>query len=251
MSESESHKNYPIVPPSELRCVWMTAGVLSYQLCEKKFDCEQCPLDLALRQRYVSGQPERLRPEPIGGDRTTHEATGGMRYARKHVWVRATGEHMARVGIDPGLASVLVSPKAVVLPANGEQLEKNKMCCWIVMDGGTLPLISPVAGKVRSTNTYLAENPLAVCLSPLGQGWLFELSVQGAIGDDPELLSVPDAAAVFAHDDQRFQTLLSAELSKGGAVVGQTLADGGQPLSSISEMLGPSKYFKIVRSVYA
>ncbi|MFL6213965.1 MAG: hypothetical protein ACJ74J_08740 [Blastocatellia bacterium] len=29
-------------------CVWMQAGVVGYKLCDRQFDCEHCPFDLAL-----------------------------------------------------------------------------------------------------------------------------------------------------------------------------------------------------------
>ncbi len=31
-------------------CVWMTAGVIRFWLCDRGFDCENCPLDRALRR---------------------------------------------------------------------------------------------------------------------------------------------------------------------------------------------------------
>jgi glycine cleavage system H protein len=251
MSESEAESVHPIVPPGELRCVWMTAGVLSYQLCERKLDCEQCPLDVALRQRFIDQQSlhghERAPIEP----RRTEQPRRNLLYGRKHMWVSSHDVHTVRLGLEPGFASVLVSPKAVVLPSIGERIVRNKVCAWIVMDGGTLPIVSPISGKVCETNAYLAENPHAICSSPLGRGWLFELLIESAVVHDSDLLPVADAARIYAEDERRFQALLSAELMKGGADVGITLADGGQALENLSEMLGPSKYFKLVRNIYA
>lgn len=31
-------------------CVWMSAGVLRFWLCDRGFDCDRCPLDAALRR---------------------------------------------------------------------------------------------------------------------------------------------------------------------------------------------------------
>jgi glycine cleavage system H protein len=250
MNESEAESVHPIVPPGEIRCVWMTAGVLSYQLCERKLDCEQCPLDVALRQRFVDQQLLHGQERPVVEARGVEQPRRNMLYGRKHMWVSAHDDHTARLGLEPGFASVLVSPKAVVLPSIGEHVVRNKVCAWIVMDGGTLPIVSPISGKVCETNDYLAENPHAIGSSPLGQGWLFELLTEGAVVHDNELLPVANAARIYAEDERRFQALLSAELMKGGADVGITLADGGQALENLSEMLGPSKYFKLVRNVY-
>jgi glycine cleavage system H protein len=166
------------------------------------------------------------------------------------MWVSSHDDHVARLGLEPGFASVLVSPKAVVLPSIGEQIVRNKVCAWIVLDGGTLPIVSPISGKVCDSNAYLAENPHAICSSPLGQGWLFEIVIEGTVLHDNDLLPVAEAVRIYAEDERRFQTMLSTELTKGGADVGITLAEGGEALENLCEMLGPSKYFKLVRSVY-
>jgi glycine cleavage system H lipoate-binding protein len=250
MSESDSLGKYPIIPPGEIRCVWMDAGLVSYQLCERKLECDECPLDIALRQPFNDHQGVHSMRAALARDRGTPGVHGGMLYGRKHVWVRAGAEHSVRIGIEPGLASVLISPKAIVLPAVGEHVVRNKVCAWIVIEGGTLPIVSPISGTVCLTNTYLAENPHAVCMSPLGQGWLFELTVERAVESDSDLLPVAEAAHFFAEDERRFQGLLSAELARGGEVVGQTLADGGQVLSNLPEILGPTKYFRLVRNIY-
>jgi glycine cleavage system H protein len=251
MSESESQGKYPIVPPNEIRCVWMTAGVVSYQLCDRKLECEQCPLDIALRQRFASQRMPFPRKSSATNDLAIPEIPTGTLYGRKHVWVRAGDPHTVRIGLEPGFASALVSPKAVVLPAIGETVVRNKVCSWIVLEGGTLPIVAPISGKVRMTNAKLAENPHTVCMSPLGSGWLFELTVEAAVLQDSDLMTVAEVAPIFAEDEKKFQNLLMAELSKGGEVVGPTMADGGQALSGLSEILGPAKYFRLVRNIYS
>jgi len=251
MSDIDSQKQYPIVPPNELRCVWMTAGVLSYQLCERKFECEQCPLDIALRQRFVNREMALGGAVADSSGADVEETHGAILYGRKHVWLRQENNEVVRIGLEPGIASVLVSPKAVVLPSLGEKIVQDKVCAWIVLDGGTLPIVSPLGGKVIATNSRLAENPHAVCLSPLGQGWLFELSVEAGAVKNAEVFSAAEIARVYADDERRFQAMLTAELMRSGSGIGPTPADGGQALTDIAEMLGAAKYFKLLRNAYA
>ena len=173
-----------------------------------------------------------------------------MSFGRKHVWLRPSGEHGVRFGLEPRLASMIVAPKAIVLPAMGECVVRNKVCAWIVLEGGTLPIVSPIGGQVRLTNTHLADNPHAVCLSPLDEGWMFELTIEPSAVNDADLLSKAESALVFAEDDRRFRERLSSELSRAEKTVGPTLMDGGEALENASEMLGPTKYFKLVREIY-
>ncbi len=55
MSDFETEHGRPILPPDELRCVWMSAGILSYQLCDRAFDCDHCALDQAMRPHFAPG----------------------------------------------------------------------------------------------------------------------------------------------------------------------------------------------------
>lgn len=47
---------YMLAPPKDEQCVWMAAGVLTYKLCNKEFQCETCKLHLALAE---GGKPHR------------------------------------------------------------------------------------------------------------------------------------------------------------------------------------------------
>jgi hypothetical protein len=38
-----------LYPPGELKCVWMSAGLLDYRLCSREGHCEICPFDQAMR----------------------------------------------------------------------------------------------------------------------------------------------------------------------------------------------------------
>jgi hypothetical protein len=40
-----SPARFPIIPPEEKRCVWMSAGIVPYQLCNRKCDCTDCDID--------------------------------------------------------------------------------------------------------------------------------------------------------------------------------------------------------------
>ena len=70
----------PRMPPpaGALPCVWMSAGLVAYKLCDRGFECDGCPFDQAMRGARpapagVSGRsrfaaaaavPATLRPAP-------------------------------------------------------------------------------------------------------------------------------------------------------------------------------------------
>lgn len=50
-----------------LKCIWMLAGVLTYRLCDRQYDCEHCPLDAALRETAPSQPNLALGPVMADG----------------------------------------------------------------------------------------------------------------------------------------------------------------------------------------
>jgi glycine cleavage system H protein len=229
----------------------MTAGIVSYQLCDRDFDCDHCPLDAAIRRQY---HPERellhkskvdFQKTPSGG-----KMREGCLYSEQHCWVCPRAETLVRVGIEPGLASALVSPKSVAFPAVGEHIRKGQVCLWVITTGGTFPITAPVNGRVWAVNSLLNEVPHTIVQQPYEQGWLFDLTVTKEEVRDSSLMSGGQAEKPFAQDDARFRSLLSRALARGNTNVGTTMADGGEPLEHVADMLGPKKYFTILCEVY-
>jgi glycine cleavage system H protein len=172
------------------------------------------------------------------------------RYGRKYTWVKKSDGGEMRVGIEPGFATALPVPRAVVLPPVGDRVHRNRACAWIVLDGGTLPVQAPLDGEVKSTNGQLLNHPHIIRSAPMDQGWLFDIVTNQESLDRAGLLGIEEAAKVFAAAESRFQSLVVAELAKGGATTGVTLPDGGQMLHNTSAMLGPARYVRLLREVY-
>lgn len=46
-------------PPGVLSCVWMSAGLVAFKLCDREGECDGCPFDVAMRS--PPSQPRRRR----------------------------------------------------------------------------------------------------------------------------------------------------------------------------------------------
>ncbi len=236
--------SHAVVPPN-LRCVWMSAGILSYQLCGRQFECDDCPLDAAMRMHF--SQPDLH----ANGDRPPHDgALPELFYSRNHCWLSAMAGDVARIGIEPGLASALRSPKAIVLPSVGEKLKQHDWCAWIVLDGGTVPLRAPLSGVVRTVNTILTNEPNQIFRSPLNEGWLFDVEVKNDEFIRSHLMKRKEAEKKFDLDRRLFLELIAEAFHLGSKNVGMTLQDGGQRLSDAPAMLGGKRYAEIVREAF-
>jgi glycine cleavage system H protein len=249
MNPSTKHH---VVPPDELCCVWMTAGILSYQLCDRELECDQCPLDSAMRKHF------HRRSEPVGSHSRAMQVPAGReglreghRYSPNHCWIRQISPNLLRLGIEPGMGSALLTPRAVVYPSRGQMLQKGQTCLWVVMEGGTLPIDAPCGGIVSETNRLLGEQPHLLQSRPFDEGWLMDLQVDDAGNAAEDVMDPAEAGPQYTGDELRFRDLLDNALRKGQpSAVGATMADGGQPLRNIADMIGASRYFSITRRVY-
>ncbi len=250
MNNSSSQGKYPLVPPNEQKCVWMSAGILSYQLCDKQFDCDHCPLDSALRMSPE--QTEMNRQQAESGDRTKQTKTlmQGYLYSKKHCWLKPSDRNSVRVGIEPHLASMLLNARTAVLPSIGDHVQANKACAWVVLEGGTLAITSPLDGEVQNTNAHIVDQPNDIYSDPFGRGWLFDITSTTDLYNSAALVRMPEAETRYADDERRFRLMVSNELKKHRATAGATLPDGGQLIEDISAMLGPEKYFTLLREVF-
>jgi len=239
------------LPAEELRCIWMTAGILTYRLCDRDFDCDSCLLNAALRRHSEqSGASGSGIVSQSTASPSFRELREGYLYARNHCWaINVTGS-LIRLGFEPGLSQALLTPKALVLPSEGQRVQRRQTCLWIVIEGGTLPFESPCTGTVRATNHRLIENPHLLLLQPFDDGWLFELEVEESFPKSADFLNVEEANLAYASDQNRFQIMLSGVFHTGPPRVGVTMADGGQPLQNLADLIGADKYYSLLRKAF-
>jgi glycine cleavage system H protein len=246
MRFTPSDKPSHTIVPEKLRCVWMTAGILTYQLCDRQFDCENCPLDKAMRMNF-SPKSRRGTPTPRLKDDAPNKE---YLFSRNHCWVRKVENTILRVGLEPQFASALISLKAIALPAIGENVEPSQFCCWIILEGGTIPIRSPIHGKIIMTNARIANEPHEVRQHPLTNGWLFSIQVNNGFSETDVLMTKEEADQSYVEDFSRFTTALNEALYEKKIHVGMTLQDGGMFLQNVPEMVGVKKYCELLRTTF-
>lgn len=244
-------------------CVWVDAGVLNHKLCDRGFDCEHCPLDAALRDSgEVCGEDERgltltnvpfpgweelpdtVRPllEPL------HELPlcDAARYSTRHVWVRMTASGMARIGLDAFAARLLPDGAQLVTVANRSEVREGEAFGWVYAWNKTLPLPAPVSGVVVCRRGEHLDSMRALRAHPYTDGGL--LTISPTVGTLATARVYPPA--VHARRIQRHETSLAARLQRALECrdddIGPCLNDGGVPVSSLPELLGAERYWKLV-----
>ncbi len=236
--QAASNQSYRIVPKREDCCVWMTAGILSYQLCDHEFDCDHCPIDTAIKNQ-MPNQPPRQN-EYIA---SLQKLSSDLLYSKNHCWVKVVDSTTVRIGIEPGLASMFHMPKAVILPFAGAQIRQRESCVWIVMEGGALPFSSPLDGTIIAVNRRVVDDPLFLSRQKSDENWLFTLKVDASAVANGHFWNVDEAQRQYALDIEELKELLVGGLNREPKNVGTTLADGGELLQNIVDVIGHRDFF--------
>ena len=242
-------------------CVWVNAGVLNYKLCDRAFDCEHCPLDAALRDRS-SGCDEddselaftsvdfpawqdiapEIRPllEPIRSLTLCESA----RYSSRHVWVRQLPTGMLRLGLDAFAAALLPEDAKLVTVANHSELREGEAFGWVYAWNKTLPLPAPVSGLVVCRNGRHLDSISKLRSSPYDEGVL--LTIRPAIGTlaTAKVCSARTQAAKIRRNCNSLADRLTKALAKPD--LGLCLNDWGEAVTSLPQLLGPERYWKLL-----
>lgn len=236
-----------VVPAGSPPCVWMCAGLLTYKLCDRDFDCERCPLDAALRGE-PAGVPFRTAlSEP--GRRASHFPDDRL-YSPGHLWLRPLGgggDRVLRLGVDAFAAAVIGHCREVRWPDPDRRVGRGEVICEIDLGLGLLPLAAPLAGRAAGANRLLRREPARMLTEPYDEGWILDLEA-----DDPAelrgLLTAEAARERTRLDLQRFRRRVAIHLLDD-ARVGPSLPDGGELLSDLRQMLGGPRYLELLREL--
>ncbi len=237
------------VPAESKECIWMSAGVLAYRLCDRDFDCEHCLLDKALH-RGESRQSTSWAPGEWGpsGYRLFPQ---DRRFSPSHTWVLKLGPASVRLGVDALASWLLSEATSMKLPSTDTWLERGEAAATLFAKGGKLTIPAPISGRVRSRNEAALDCPELVVSAPYGAGWLIDMTLESdrANKQYTQLLSGPDMENLSRAHLHNFHHRVDVLLEARPARVGATLADGGNALTDPRAMLGSTRYLRLVQEL--
>ena len=267
-----------LIPEGELKCLWMEAGVVSYKLCDYEYECERCPFDQVLRtsahESATRGKhsvedaglqkiplekdlPQELPAgsETVNFDRMFQgfydiKMKGDFFYHPGHTWVDVESSHCAKIGLDDFAGKFLLGIKMVILPSVNLDIDRGQVCCWIVAEEGTLPIVAPLTGSVIAINRQISHKPSLVNRNPYEQGWLLKIEPEHLHQDLKYLYREDDILPRYKKDLERLRKKFETLLRKNWEKLGPTLCDGGDMLGHVRDMLGPRRYFDIIRAFF-
>lgn len=270
MNSSHKMESYSLIPKKELKCVWMTAGLLSYKLCKYDLQCEKCPLDWELRNlshtsSFVPTDPQEVKrinseeAHPAASQKTEKVREGfldedpslfqikeSLFYHPGHTWIKVEKADEVRVGLDPFLVALLKKINVIILPLSGRRGVQGETLCSLILEEGILHIVFPISGLILTVNPKLKNHPELISKDPLGEGYLLTLNPKNLQRDQKQLLFGEAALSWYQKEWERFKEVIISELHHGQERLGITMQDGGVKLKDIKKIIGPERYIHLV-----
>jgi glycine cleavage system H lipoate-binding protein len=199
-----------------MKCIWMTAGVVQYKLCDYQYDCENCGFDRAIRQRF----PVHERVCEITNEQG-YKVDESLFYHPKHIWMRVEEEGKVRVGLDDFGQKLLGRIYSTHLPDAGERIHDG---CWsITHQFGEVSLSGGMDGLVVQKNQQLEQFPSLINSNPYDRGWIFILEPKDLLQSLKSLYYGKKVKEWFADELNKLRSMLVESTPD----VGITVQDGG------------------------
>jgi len=241
-SMSAKNKRYPLIPQEERKCVWMTTGLISYKLCDRNFQCEFCPFDLAIKNEecregdFQEEEGDWAEGSPNGG--SSARINGSVFYHPDHCWVKVENPEIVRMGLDDLLTGLIFNVKVVILPQAGSFARQGECFAHIIQEDYILPVISPLSGSVQTVNARLKKEPELIIADPRGDGWLVTIKPENLESDLKNLFFGRNALSWYQREEKEIITLTDPILKNNPQMVGPTMQDGGVRIGCLQDVLG-------------
>ena len=231
-------KHYPLIPEEERKCVWMATGLISYKLCDRNYQCEQCHFDQAIK--HQEGNVQEVYGDWAGGScpgDPSLRINGSLFYHPEHCWVKVENCETAKIGIDDLLTRLIAKVKVIILPEVGTFITQGDCFAHIIQEDHILPVTAPLAGVVQTVNPRLKNEPELVTGDPRGAGWLITIKPDHLEGDLKNLLFGREALCWYQGQEKEIVVRSDSLLRQDLHELGPTLQDGGVVINSLEDML--------------
>ena len=250
---------------SGMKCLWMLAGVVGYKLCDREYDCDNCPFDSAIHDgshaqaepapRPSSAQssiqslksPNRTR-EPGLTVVEGYEIAGTRFYHPSHTWARIEDEGRVRIGLDDFGQKLAGRIYSLYLPATGTSADQNQSCWRVTHQAGEVELAAPVSGIVVEVNARLREQPSLINRDPYGEGWAMMIEPVRLEECLKQLLYGHKVAAWYERETEALYQRLNQLLTDAHTTVGATMQDGGARIKDFTCLLAANEMRQLIDS---
>jgi len=244
-------EQYNVKSEDDMKCVWMTSGIISYKLCSLDFFCEECEFDRVMHNETVADMHKHdvdgsLAQELASAGPSTNRLDGSLFYHKNHCWVKVVSPDEVVIGINGILAKLIYGVKTVVLPKVGDSVAKDQIFAHILQEKHIVPLIMPVNGVITAVNTEFKKRPELLRTEFSDKGWLVTIKSDNLEKELRNLSFGSKAMEWYRAKDRSISEAIHAVYNSNRENIGPTLQDGGELALNVSEILTTEQYNMIL-----
>lgn len=148
--------------------------------------------------RFVTPRKRKPTSKPVA-------VPHGFYFHQGHTWIVPEHGTIVRVGMDDFAEHLLGADARPILPDVGTELHEGEPGWQVELGDDTIPILSPVNGRVVAINRDVLAAPELVAREPYHHGWLLEVKVQDAEVARRNLLSGHLARMWMREVNHRFE----------------------------------------------
>jgi hypothetical protein len=228
---------------NDLKCIWMTSGLVAYKLCNFEFDCENCEFDKAFRKNSNASAVRNTAADQgtnpsvdVSINRIKDERFDEkLIYLNNQLVVKKLFGNIYYLGVNPVIVHLFDNLNSINV-TKATDIKKGETILFFEGDWGKKEIISPI-------NFQLIERFI-----PLSAG--FKLNKWFGIVIANETI---DSQYNFDRWNEEKNKCLDGlkEVFAQKPEVGKTSADGGEMIKGIDQYLGKEAYLRLINGIFS
>jgi glycine cleavage system H lipoate-binding protein len=248
------------------RCVWMTAGIINYKLCNCDFACEDCQFDKVMRgiipfqsrksiKTYKSSTLKnyenidfRIKTwivtylNSLFSDCTIHL---DRYYHPSQLWSKIDGEAIL-IGLNKLVCKILEPIEKILPPQKGKVYQEDQLIAYIIRKDQSFPLHSPHSGTVSEINPILSTKNFTKIIEE--DSYLFKMTTPNITKkDSDDLYGLKHFMKVI---ELLKNNLVEAFKKRDSSELGITCSDGGMIQYNLEKVIGKSAFNALINNLF-
>jgi glycine cleavage system H lipoate-binding protein len=221
------------------KCIWMECGYIEYKLCDRNFDCENCPFDKAIKKESRENKSRELR--------LVDNSMVEKFILPDHIWI-SIQDNLFTLGLDDFAQKLFDKNCSINFPVLGSRLFVGKTFLWMIGSFGAIGFHSPIEGKVVWINEKVKESPMVFFEDNPFNLDLIRVESENEKTELGKFYTMKNYNELIYKDNQAIRDFLFKKLSINQSSL--TLPDGGDLINNYLSILTKPEYHQLLKLIF-
>lgn len=253
---------------NDLKCVWMSAGLVNYKLCDLDFNCEHCEFHHAMQGTEHSSTTQHNEYSEIVASNFTENTNQMVNaclnkllegckihldrfYHSSHFWFKPEESDQVQIGIDNLSLKILYPLDRCILPQLGEHIQYGQLMAWLVRGEIMIPLYAPVKGEIAAVNPSYPLNVNVSADSLSDDTFLLKIKSKDLAVDLKRKSYSTGGIENYQKKISGIKTYLQRSVGDHQPEnIGLTLGDGGAMEQNLEKIMGSKLFREFIHDLF-